>query len=498
MDVKLYNSLTHRIEVFEPLRPGEVSMYNCGPTVYDFAHIGNFRSFLFADLLRRTLEFVGYRVKQVMNLTDVGHMTEDEIADGGGQDKMELAARRLKQAKKRGEADVANPDDPYQVAQYFIDAFIEDARRLRLRVADEPDHLPRATDHIDRMIRLIERLLERDHAYVTADGVVYFDVASFPEYGKLSGNTTDRLMAGAGGRLDPQHQDAKRNPADFLLWKRDERHLMKWDSPWGEGYPGWHIECSAMAMGLLEAETIDIHTGGEDNLFPHHECEIAQSTGATGKPFARYWLHARHLMVEGEKMSKSKGNFHTVRDLLSRGVEPAVLRFELLKAPYRQNANFTFKGLADSERQIRRLRDFAGRVVLDTSAQGFGSKMGDSSVERDFAAALADDLNMSKALGVLNAWIHTLASPDAADVAALGRMDHVLGVLAEDDRAASPQPDGGLTDAEINARCAAMHEARQKKDYATSDAIRDELLAAGVEVQIARDGVTWRRKMQLD
>jgi cysteinyl-tRNA synthetase len=281
------------------------------------------------------------------------------------------------------------------------------------------------------MIELVEQLIAREHAYVAADGAVYFDVATFPQYGQLSGNTTDRLLSGAGGRIDESDQSNKRSPADFLLWKPDARHLMKWDSPWGVGYPGWHIECSAMAMGLLGAQTIDIHTGGEDNLFPHHECEIAQATGATGKPFVHYWLHARHLMVEGEKMSKSKGNFYTVRDMLGRGVEPAVLRFELLKAPYRQNANFTFKGLADSERQIRRLRQFAASVVLEGEDDA-GPAMGDTPVEAEFAAALADDLNISAALGALNQWINATAAPRAEDVRALQRMDHVLGVLAED------------------------------------------------------------------
>ncbi len=494
MQIKLYNTLTKRLEPFEPVTPGKVRMYNCGPTVYDFAHIGNFRSFLFADLLRRMFEFLSYDVTQVMNLTDVGHMTEDDIADGGGQDKMELAGQRLKEAKKQGKADVDNPDDPYQVAQFFIDAFIEDAKLLRLRVADEPNHLPRATNHVPAMITLIEKLIARDHAYVTDNGVVYFDVASFPEYGKLSGNPLEQLISGAGGRIEEGDQQQKRNPADFLLWKADNRHLMKWDSPWGTGYPGWHIECSAMAMKLLKTETIDIHTGGEDNLFPHHECEIAQSSGATGKTFSRYWMHARFLQVEGEKMSKSKNNFFTVRDMLGRGVEPTVLRFELLKAPYRQNANFTFKGLTDSERQIRRLREFAGQVVLGDDEAS--TKMGDTQVEADFATALADDLNIAGALGALNSWLNGIESPTVDDVRALRRIDHVLGVL--DESPVNTAPSKGPTDAELDAKCAAMHEARTNKDYATSDAIRDELTAAGVEIQIARDGVTWRRKMKLD
>ncbi len=494
MDIRFYNTLTRRVEVFQPVTPGVVRMYHCGPTVYDYAHIGNFRSFLLGDLLRRFFEFVGFRVDQVMNITDVGHMTEDDRADGGGQDKMELAAQRLKQAKKQGAADVDNPDDPYRVAQFFIEAFLEDAKLLGMKVADEyPQQMPRATENVNRMIEQIGRLIEAGHAYLTDVGAVYYDVASFPDYGKLSGNTDlAQLNAGAGGRVLDEHQQGKRHPADFLLWKHDEKHLMKWDSPWGVGYPGWHIECSAMALGTLGVDTLDIHTGGEDNIFPHHECEIAQATGATGKPFANYWLHARHLFVEGEKMSKSKGNFHTLRDLMQRGVDPAVLRFALLGAPYRQNANFTFKGLEDAEKQVRRLRGIA-----PPAPQGAGVQMGDSAVERAFADALADDLNISAALGELNKWMGAVHTSTADDAAIVQRIDGVLGVLHAHQSAKPPAAEGP-GDAELDALCRQMHQARMNKDYAESDAIRDQLTAAGIEVQISKDRVTWRRKMKLD
>jgi len=498
MEIKLYNTYSNELETFESVEPDVVRMYNCGPTVYDFAHIGNFRSFLFADVLRRLMEFVGYEVVQVMNLTDVGHMTEDQLADGGGEDKMQLAARRLKESKKQGEADVENPDDPYQVAAHFAEAFVEDARRMGMAVVDDEPrelHMPRATDNVDRMKQMVETLVETGHAYVAEDGAVYYDVASFEDYGKLSGNVPNRLIAGAGGRLDVATAAGKRNPADFLLWKPDERHIMKWDSPWGAGYPGWHIECSAMALGLHSAiadrtiTTLDIHTGGEDNIFPHHECEIAQATGATEATFANYWLHARHLMVEGEKMSKSKGNFYTVRDLLSRGVDPAVLRYELIRTHYRQNANFTSKGLADSESAVHRLRQFADRWP-DVSADA--GRMGDTDVERDFAAALGDDVNISAALGVLFKWLGQ-REPTEDDVAALRRIDHVLGVLEPREAA----PAAGMDDEQVDRKVAAMQQARSDKDYATSDAIRDELAAEGVEVQITRDGITWRRRMQV-
>ena len=499
MQVNFYNTLTRSLTPFTPVEPGVVRMYHCGPTVYDFAHIGNFRSFLLADLLRRFFEFTANRVEQVMNITDVGHMTDDALADGGGQDKMELAAERLKAAKKSGTADVENPNDPYQIAAYFTQAFLEDARLLGMRIADEESkQMPRATDHVNDMIALIKRLITSNHAYATDSGAVYYDVTSFPDYGKLSGNTLERLREGAGGRIDQSNQQGKRNPADFLLWKQDDSHIMKWPSPWGTGYPGWHIECSAMAMAVLKTETLDIHTGGEDNIFPHHECEIAQSTGATGKPFANTWLHARHLMVEGEKMSKSKGNFYTVRDLLAKGVDPAALRFELIKTHYRSNANFTQKGLEDSTRMVRRLRDFAG----DPAPTDQPPTATDTPVEQAFTAALAEDLNISAALGELNKWINATPSPTDADRATLRRIDSVLGILdsrtpaTPSSTATSDSPDS-LSDDQIESKCQQIHQARTNKDFATSDAIRDQLIAAGIEVQISREGVTWRRKVQL-
>ena len=340
MDIRFYNTLTNRVEPFEPIDSDCVRMYSCGPTVYDFAHIGNFRSFLFADLVRRTLEYFGYPVHHVMNITDVGHMTDDALADGAGEDKMAAASRRIREDKKSGkvpEGAVENPDDPYQIAQYYTDAFLEDARRLGLKVAFEyEDNILHATQNIDAMQDMIGQLIDNGHAYVGPDGVVYYSVESFADYGQLSGNTLDQLQAGAGGRVSDQDQANKRHPADFMLWKADPSHIMKWDSPWGTGYPGWHIECSCMARKRLGRDVIDIHTGGEDLIFPHHECEIAQSRGATGADaFARFWMHARFLMVEGEKMSKRRGNFWTVRDVLEgratgRPVHPAVLRLELI------------------------------------------------------------------------------------------------------------------------------------------------------------------------
>lgn len=506
MEIRFYNSLSRRLEHFEPWDPPRVFMYSCGPTVYDYAHIGNFRSFLFADVLRRFLELVGYQVVQVMNITDVGHMTEDQLADGGGQDKMAVAAARIKEAKKSGrlpaEAAIENPDDPYQVAAFYTKAFLEDARALRLKVAEEyPEHMPRATEHIRQMQELIGRLLERGHAYVGRDGAVYFDVQSFPEYGRLSGNTLGQLKDGAGGRVLEEHQAAKRHPADFLLWKVDPRHIMKWDSPWGVGYPGWHIECSAMAMYVLgklagrdgPMECIDIHTGGEDNIFPHHECEIAQSCAATGKPyFARYWLHARFLLVEGRKMSKREGNFYTVRDVLEgrvtgRRVDPAVLRYELIKGHYRSNLNFTGRGLEDSARAVGRLRTMRRGLVQRTGGRAGEVDLSHPVLKR-FVEALADDLNVSEALAAIFEWE---VEKEPADVAlgVLEKADQVLGVMDGTGREPEEQ------DPEVLEKCRAIDEARRAKDFATADRIRRELQEAGYEVMTTRQGTVARKKL---
>ena len=494
-EIKFYNSLTKSLEVFEPINPPVVTMYNCGPTVYDYAHIGNFKSFLFADVLRRFLELVGYDVKQVMNLTDVGHMTDDAVADGGGQDKMEAAGQRLAEAKKSGklpEGVDLDPNDPFAIARFYADAFIEDAKKLGIKVAGEPEHLPRATDHVRHMQAMIQTLIANGHAYVADDGAVYYAVQSFRDYGRLSGNTLEELRGGAGGRISDAHQSMKRHPADFLLWKPDDKHLMKWDSPWGVGYPGWHIECSAMARAVLGADVIDIHTGGEDNIFPHHECEIAQSRGASGKDsFARFWMHGRHLMVEGRKMSKSKGNFFTVRDIIDgkftgRPVDPAVLRFELIKAHYRSQMNFTRKGLEDSASAVQKVRRFAEAVgyqprpLTPADAQA-------PAVQR-FTAELADDLNSAGALGVVFSYLNEPADDPAESGALLAAFDQVFGVLQQ-------KGDVSEGDAWAHAKVTEMNQARQDKDWAKSDAIRDELQAAGYEVKQTKDGAVATKKL---
>ena len=508
MGLRLHNTLTGREEEFTPLDPAgrRVTFYSCGPTVYDYAHIGNFRTFLTADLLRRTLELLGYEVIHVMNMTDVGHMTEDTPGGDEGEDRMEVASRRLLESKKAGtlpaEATEVDPGDPYAIADFYVDAFLADARLLGLTVAreaqDRPELMPRPTQYICEMIELVETLIDKGHAYVAGDGTVYFDVRSFAEYGRLSGNTLDALRAAAGGRVLAEHQVQKRHPADFLLWKPDTRHLMRWPSPWGEGFPGWHLECSVMAQTLLGAETngtIDIHSGGEDNIFPHHECEIAQTCSATGEAFfARYWFHGRHLMVEGEKMSKTKQNFYTVTELLARGRSPAAIRLELTKTHYRSNANFTFRGLKDSQRLVERWSRLEQSLV-DGTRVAAGAPL--STALDEFTRALADDLNVAGAIGALSRAVGDYepvddgpASPAPdSELTALRTMLHVLGVAGLQRGAR----ESGVDTAAIESKITERDHARAARDWATSDRIRDELVEMGIALKDGPEGTTWTR-----
>lgn len=531
MPLRLFNTLTGRTEPFEPIKPGEVTFYSCGPTVYDFAHIGNFRSFLAADVLRRWLESPlgpGLKVRQVMNITDVGHLVDDAALDSTGEDRMETARKRLLEDKKSGKlpADVAakiDPSSPYAIADYYAACFIEDARLLGMKVVQDADAavaaaggdekardaiMPRPTRMVREMLEMIVELLRRGHAYQVA-GVVYFDTQTFPDYGKLSGNTLDKIRSGAGGRVSDAAQAAKKHPADFMLWKADPTHLMRWDPAavltgasrddaqrFGlrEGYPGWHIECSAMAKSRL-GEVIDLHSGGEDNIFPHHECEIAQSRCANGprghEPahFSRFWFHPRFLQVEGAKMSKSKGNFYTVRDLVGKGFSPAAIRLELIKTHYRSNANFTEQGLKDSERMVTRWREFLARADGDAGVESAGA----AEASRAFAEAMNDDLNIAGALGALNAWIGRTTSPCKADGKALRAFDAVLGVMS----LGAAAPASGEGDAHVDDLVRRRTEARKSKNWAESDKIRDELAALGIVVTDSPTGPTWSRKAKL-
>lgn len=534
MPLELHNTLTGRREAFVPADPAKVTFYTCGPTVYDYAHIGNFRAFLVADLLRRWIESPlceistagggvhkePREVVHVMNMTDVGHMTDDAAADGGGEDKMEAASRRLLEAKKSGRlpADAPasfDPTNPYDIAEYYAHVFLADAETLGLKVVAEakrdPSLMPRPTKMIAEMLALIGALIDKGFAYAVGPPgaqTVYFDVQKFPDYGRLSGNTLEKLRTGAGGRVSESNQAAKKHPADFMLWKSDATHTMRWPSPWGQGYPGWHIECSAMALGRLcgwspahaaHANTspplIDLHSGGEDNIFPHHECEIAQSRAATGQPaFARCWVHTRFLFVEGEKMSKSKGNFYTVGDLVSKGFDPAAIRLELIKTHYRTNANFTEQGLKDSTRMVERWRRFLDLADASTEAGAPNRDAADA-----FAAAMHDDLNIAGAIGGLNSWIGRVDKPTRADAVLLRRLDESLGVLTLKP-AAPTRPESAAGEGEaakVDSLIAARNAARKTKNFAEADRIRAELTAMGVEITDTPTGTTWARKATL-
>jgi len=394
---------------------------------------------------------------------------------------------QVAQAKKAGEAHVAaieDPTHPYQIAEFYTQAFLEDARKLGLKIADEyPDRMPRATRFVEsHMIPMIGKLIDNGHAYVADDGAVYYAVESFEGYGRLSGNTVDQLKGGAGGRVTAQA--GKRHPADFLLWKPDPSHLMKWPSPWGDGYPGWHIECSAMARAVLGRDVIDIHTGGEDNIFPHHECEIAQSCGATGRDrFARFWMHSRHLMVEGQKMSKSLGNFHTVRDVLEgqvtgRPVDPAVMRFAMIRGHYRSNLDFSAKSLEESGSAVRKLRETTAAWRETSGGSGTSVPVDNHEAFQKFTAALADGLNVAGALGVVFEFIAEEPNDPAEALAVLEAMDRVLGVLD-----AAPQPAAGD---DADEKCRALDAARASKDFAKADAIRAELIDAGCRIKLVQ------------
>jgi len=493
MSLSLYDSRRRAVVPFASIEPGRVRMYNCGPTVYSTAHVGNFRSFLLADLLRRHLEWSGYDVLQVMNITDVGHLTEDDRADGDGEDKLLAAARQ-------------HGWDPFQVARHFEDAFHVDRRRLGFLDAH---HYPRATEHIPEMVEMIRTLLDRGHAY-EAGGEVYFDVSSFPAYGALSGRRLDEQRPGARVEVHPH----KRSPEDFALWKRDAAHLMQFDPgnpDLARGFPGWHIECSAMARRYL-GETFDVHTGGEDNLFPHHECEIAQSTAATGEPLSRWWLHTKHLLVDGKKMSKRAGTAYTLDDLVGKGFEPAVVRFALLSHHYRRPMNLTDEALRAARTTVRRLQ---------TTHDELRAKAEDSvpshldSAQRllaEFGAALDDDLDMPRALvsvfAAVSEWNRSelLPSESAAALAALRRVDDVLGVI---ERQARPlkldleeleaYPEMPLKAAltslergEPGPALAARHRARISRDWSTADRVREALADLGFEVRDTAEGVAWR------
>jgi cysteinyl-tRNA synthetase len=467
--LQVTNTLTRQKEAVARGGPGPLRMYTCGPTVYRYAHIGNLRTFLLADLVRRALEADGIEVRQVQNITDVGHLTNERF--DRGEDRMLVSAR-------------LEGKTPAEIAEHYTRAYLADAAALNLEPADS---YPRASAYVPGMIELVRRLLDKDHAY-QVDGNVYFAVESFPAYGRLSRNSLDRLRAGHRQEgIDPR----KRHHADFTLWKAaGPDRIVKWDSPWGEGFPGWHIECSAMSLGEL-GERIDLHTGGVDNVFPHHEDEIAQSEAVVGHQVVRTWVHGEHLLTEGRRMAKSAGNFYDLRSVRERGHSPLAVRYLFLQARYRSQFNFTWDALAGAERALGRLRDRMAewaRTPARSPAAATASTDAAGPVlayQERFRAAVDDDLDTPRALAILG----ELEADEALDPADRFRVvagfDRVLGLdLAGAADEKLPAGAGEL----ISKR----ERARADRDWAAADRLRDELAGIGVEVVDTRSGTQWR------
>ena len=465
-NIYFFNTLTRKKEKFVPLEKGKVKMYTCGPTVYDFAHIGNFRAFVFEDLLRRWLEYCGYKVIHVMNITDV-------------DDKTIVAAR--KKGISLGE-----------YTEHYTQAFFEDITALNIEKAH---YYPRATEHIPEMVALIKKLLEKGYAYRGEDGSIYYDISKFKGYGKLSKIRVKELKPGARVKVD---EYGKGEAHDFALWKAwdEEDGDVFWETELGKGRPGWHIECSAMSMKYL-GETFDIHCGGVDNIFPHHENEIAQTEAATGKQFVRYWLHNEYLLVEGRKMSKRFGNYYTLRDLLAKGYDPKAIRYLLMSTHYRQQLNFTFEGLEAAKNAVDRLTNFMYRL-LDADGEGCGEKIGllMENVQKRFEEAMCDDLNIAVALAAIFNFVREanklmddkkLSRGEAEQVYELMmRFDKVLGVIGEVKR------EEGKLPKEAEELIRKREEARKVRDWETADKIRERLKAMGVIVEDTPQGVKWR------
>jgi cysteinyl-tRNA synthetase len=464
--LRIHNTLSGQLEEFRPLKEGEVGMYYCGPTVWDFGHIGNFRSAIAADVLRRYLKFKGYRVTQVMNLTDV----DDRI---------------ITKAKEQDKT-----LDDYTAK--YIEAFWEDFDALG---CERPEVAPRATRHIPEMAALIDKLEKNNHAY-RSDSSIYYRISSFPDYGKLSKINFAGNIAGASERVDTDKYE-KEDARDFALWKAANEDEPSWETSIGRGRPGWHIECSAMSMKYL-GETFDLHLGGIDLVFPHHENEIAQSEGATGCPFVRYWFHFEHLKVEGETMSKSKGNYYTFRDLTEKGFSPAGIRYFLLSVPFRKQLNFTFDALRGAEKTVVSLRDFRARLEEARAEPGSNEKISAAAQKAidEFEAGMDDDLNTSVALAAVHDLTREVNTALArgnireedkrAVIAVIDRIDTVLNVFGD----SAPQ----MLDDEIQKLIDARQEARHRRDFHRADEIRDELAEQGIILEDTKDGVRWKRK----
>jgi cysteinyl-tRNA synthetase len=494
MPLRLYNTMSSKVEEFRPLTGNEVRMYACGPTVYDYGHIGNFRTFVAVDILRRFLRQSGYQVRHVMNITDV----DDKIIRNAARDGVKVQ----------------------QYTARYEKAFLEDSALIGI----EQPILVKATEHIAKMAEFVSRLVEKGLAYRTDDGSYYFRIAKFTEYGKLSKKDFGGMLDGARVDVDEYDKDSAR---DFALWKAHKPGETSWESAIGPGRPGWHLECSVMSMQEL-GETFDLHAGGEDLIFPHHENEIAQSESLTGKTFAHFWFHARFLLVEGEKMSKSLGNFFTLRDLVLKGYRPSSIRYLLASVPYRHQLNFTFDGLKQAAISVERLRNFRVRLATGTFPDGASNNMqslADDTAQR-MRAALEDDLNTAQAQAAIFDMVRRAnAAFDAGEIkkddaqlllAALDKFDEIFAVLNDDDGPRMKQVfywaptegrekdiseelreavrSGKLSDADIEKRVADMEAARRARDFKASDAIRAQLTDAGVIIEITKEGVRWHRK----
>ncbi|HTX39568.1 MAG TPA: cysteine--tRNA ligase [Bryobacteraceae bacterium] len=466
MPLRFYNTLSQQVEEFSPARDNTVRMYTCGPTVYDFAHIGNFRSFTFIDILRRALRAHGYGLDHVMNITDV----DDKIIRNA----------------------VAQHKSLEEYTATYTNAFLEDCKTLRL---ERPERLTPATSHIQDMVEAIERLTAGHHTY-SSDGSVYFRIATFPGYGKLSHNDFSGNLAGA--RVDVDEYE-KADARDFALWKAPKEGEPAWQTAIGPGRPGWHIECSVMAIKYLGA-TLDIHAGGIDLVFPHHENEIAQSESLTGKPFARFWMHAEFLMVEGQKMSKSLGNYYTLRDLLDRGYQPEAIRYLLASVPYRKQLNFTFDGLKSAATAIDRLRNFKLRLETERYPEGVNEQVAarTAAASKVFSDSLDDDLNTAEALAAVFEFVREANSAmdsgefrsgnAAAALEFLARFDGIFDVLAPTARGNS------IADAEVESLIAERDAAKKARNFARADQIRQQLLEQGIILEDTKSGVRWKRK----
>ena len=456
MKIYLYNTLTRKKEEFEPIDKKEVKMYSCGPTVYSFAHIGNFRTYVFVDSLRRVLKYNGYKMKHVMNITDVGHLTSDSDT---GEDKM------IKAAKREGK-------NPYEIAKFYTDAFMEDMGKLNI---DMPEIITKATENIPQMQQMVQEIIDNGYGYETSTGI-YFDVSKLDKYPVLSNNSVEDQEAGARIDVDPE----KRNPYDFAVWiKAPENHIMKWDSPWGKSYPGWHIECSAMGRRFL-GENFDIHTGGVDHIPIHHENEIAQCKGSFGHNPANFWMHCEFLLVDGGKMSKSLGNIYTISELEEKGIEPLAYKLFCFSSHYRNKLNFTFDGAKASQISLNRLRQ--GYQNHKNGTQNVDKVLIDEYKEH-FNSAINDDLNMSAALGIVWEVVRSeVKSPKLAEL--LLKFDEVLGLRIdqelENKEVELPEEIANL----IKER----NQARENKNWAESDRLRDEIQARGYSIKDTKEG----------